>query len=186
MYHLTHYGVTPFVHTSPAHVLIGFNSSPCNSRGPHLATGSAPFNIAIGQLGSHSANQTNSDRVLTVAEKKWSNVTVSITGGKSWAEANRQSKIGLIGDWCKHNMEDIVASFIIVLLLSSNRWLVSMYNLLIHLADLPPVLAGGLAIIFLAQIRSLKKTVGTVNGIIAKQYVWPGECPHLLSNINIH
>lgn len=68
-------------------------------------------------------------------------------------------------------MEDIVASFIIVLLLSSNRWLVSMYNLLIHLADLPPVLAGGLAIIFLAQIRSLKKTVGTVNGIIAKQYV---------------
>ena len=64
-----------------------------------------------------------------------------------------------------------MASFIIVLLLSSNRWLVSMYNLWIHLADLPPVLAGGLAIIFLAQIGSLKKTVGTVNGIIAKECV---------------
>lgn len=124
-------------------------------------------------LASSGANQANSDRALTAADEKRSNKTVSITRGDIF-RCNKlaQNEIGLIDNWCKHNMEHIVASFIIVLSLSANRWPVSTYNSWIHLAVLSPVLAGGVGIIFLARVGP-KSKVGAEEG--AHIYIWQSE-----------
>lgn len=122
MYHLTHHIVTPFVHTSPAHVLIGFNSSWCNSRGPHLVTGSAPFNIGIGQLGASRPIRQTLTRFWLGQRRSDLMRLCPLQGGKSWGRANLHTKRGLIDNWPKHNMEDTMASFIMLLSLSANRW----------------------------------------------------------------
>ena len=59
-----------------------------------------------------------------------------------------------------------------------------MYNLWIHLAVLPPARAGGVGINFLARIMSLKKSVGTAEGLTPSHCVWPGQRPHLSSHGN--
>lgn len=122
------------------------------------------LHLTLVGLASTGANQANSGGALTEADVKRSNETVSVTRGYIF-RCNKlaQNEIGLIDNWCKHNMEYTVASFIIVLSLSANRWPVSTYNSWIHLAVLSPVLAGGVGIIFLARI-SPKNIVGAEEG----------------------
>lgn len=129
-------------------------------------------------LASSGANQAHSDAALTEADEKRANETVSVTRGYIF-RCNKlaQNEIGLIDNWCKHNMEYCVAPFIIVLSLSANRWPVSTYNSWIHLAALSPALAGGVGIISLARI-SPKNIVGAEEGPWSKLHIWQGESSH--------